>query len=244
MKKKGFLISLISIAAFMSSCQFQFNNHKAQITPEGTPIEETREIATFQKIDVENAFTINYKAGAPTEGLTIKAAPNLMEYIITEVKENELSIKIKDGYHVNDGDIVITVASPLLHSIEMSGACRMDVEGEISGQKLDMDLSGACSAQLTANVQELDIDASGAVSLNLEGSCDKLLIDLSGAASCDASACITKHANVDVSGTGVVKINATESVRGDISGVASMQNYGSSTDDVVKTSGMSSYKKK
>ncbi len=111
MRKKIFagLVGLIGTALIAGACNIKFDNKGKTITPKGDAITETRNIGTFDKIDVEDAFNIHYKAGIPTDGLTIEAAPNLMEYIVTEVTDGELSIRLKDRYSIHDGKIVITV---------------------------------------------------------------------------------------------------------------------------------------
>ena len=122
MRKKIFagLVGLIGTALIAGACNIKFDNKGKTITPKGDAITETRNIGTFDKIDVEDAFNIHYKAGIPTDGLTIEAAPNLMEYIVTEVTDGELSIRLKDRYSIHDGKIVITVGSPTLKAVEMS----------------------------------------------------------------------------------------------------------------------------
>ena len=97
MRKKIFGTALIA-----GACNIKFDNKGKTITPKGDAITETRNIGTFDKIDVEDAFNIHYKAGIPTDGLTIEAAPNLMEYIVTEVTDGELSIRLKDRYSIHE----------------------------------------------------------------------------------------------------------------------------------------------
>lgn len=246
MRKKIFagLVGLIGTALIAGACNVKFDSKGKTITPEGEAITETRDIGTFDRIDVEDAFAIHYKAGIPTDGLTIKAAPNLMEYIVTEVANGELSIRLKDRYSIHDGKIVVTVGSPTLKAVEMSGACSLNVEGELVGDRLDLDMSGASSLNLTGRFRVLDIDASGASGITLKGSCEELKLSCSGAIGCDASEFITQRTEVSISGTASVKINASESVRGNLSGVSSLENYGASSNDEVVTSGMSSYKHK
>lgn len=235
---------LVGAATLLTACNIQIDgNNTKKIVPEGTPIKETREITAFHSMDISHNFAVTYLAGTPTNEITIEAAPNLMEYIETEVKNGELFIRMKKGFQTTNGNLRVKVGSATLRNLDISGACSFTTEGELTGDHLEVDASGAVALSLNAHLRSIEVDCSGAVALDLKGSADKASIDLSGAVACDAKQFEVKNAEIEVSGTASMDINASESVTGSVSGAAAVTNHGAATHESVSTSGASTYRK-
>lgn len=136
------------------------------------------------------------------------------------------------------------ISTDRLESIEASGAAYVSVEGrfktdyfnldisgsskvdglEISGRKLDMEVSGASKLRMPfANFDESDIEASGAASVAVDGNLGKVDADFSGAA------------NVAMSGN-------YSSFSTELSGAANLTVSGKSDSLSVDASGAGSFK--
>lgn len=84
-------------------------------------VTDERKTPDYDQVDVAGALDVELFSGS--EGnITIKAEENLLEYIITEVKENRLVIKIKDGYSLSPSthnSILITVPLKILNKYHL-----------------------------------------------------------------------------------------------------------------------------
>lgn len=238
------LALLVGVAMLLTACNIQIEGNNAKtIVPSGTPIKETRKITAFHSLDISNNFAVTYLAGTPTDEIVIEAAPNLMEYIETEVKDGELFIRMKEGFQTTDGNLRVKVGSATLRNLDISGACSFATEGELTGDHLDVNASGAAALSLNARLRTIEVDCSGAVAFDLKGSADKASINLSGSVVCDAKQFEVKDVEIEVSGSASMDINASVSVTGSVSGAVAVTNHGAASRESVSTSGASVYRK-
>ena len=87
-------------------------------------------------------------------------------------------------------------------------------------------------------------NVSGAAELEMNGKVDTLDISVSGAGDIDTRELMAKNVEVSVSGAGEAKVYASESFKGRVSGVGSIDYWGNPEHQSTKVSGLGDIDKK
>lgn len=189
---------------------------------------ETRAVATapFSKIEATTIGDITYtqKDGAPSVKVT--APDNIIGLLDISVGNGTLRISTKGRHslNLNGQKVEISVSSPSLTAVTLAGAATMRTGGTLTAQSLSLSISGA-----------------GAFTAPTVSCTDGLHVGVSGAGKVDIGNAKARNADVEASGAGKMKINATTAeATFDLSGTSSLTLSGTTTRAGYITSGASS----
>ena len=171
-------------------------------------ITEKRDVSGFSAIDASSMFTIIVTKG-DVESLTITADEELMPALKSEVKNGVLKLYYKENKQnrrkqYKSPEVHITMKQ--LQNVDLSGNCRLTVNGVFEPKKFVAEVSGVSSLKLEINASEMTIDASGASKINLQGKTTNANIDASGSSMMQLDLQATK-ADVDVSGASSISLS-------------------------------------
>lgn len=227
------LLGLLSVIS--SGCMFIEG-----VDGNGKVRKETREVTSFNKIDIGGAFEVYLKQG-DNESLVIEADENLLELITTQVSGKTLKVctekNIRKSKKLN---LYITFTD--LENIDVSGAVEVKSQNTLKFDNLKIEGSGASDVELELIVDKLEGDFSGASEIELSGSADEFYLDMSGAGELDAYDFEANNVTLDISGAGSARIYAKENLKVRASGAASVKYKGNPRVD-SRISGASSVKK-
>lgn len=185
----------------------------------GNLIDKKFSVDEFSKIDASHAFKIQISVEDETS-VKIRTDENLMKYVEVYVENHTLYLGIK-GIHNINGSMKATISTPTLNGIDLSGACKIEVEG-IETSSFSIDMSGACKGTFSGITEELDIDLSGATKINtVELKAKDVTVDVSGASKCSVYS--SGSLFVDASGASKIVIYGDPSkIETDVSGASSI----------------------
>jgi len=218
MKRVIVLFLLLIQFAVIYGC-VRYNGRDIQ---EGDKVTKSYEISDFSKLDVSHAFDVEIKIGQEAS-LKITANENLHPYIEVKNKEQSLIIGLKENLN-NVGHVRVELTVNDLKSVDASGACKISAEG-ISTDSFELDMSGACSGDLSGEVKKLEVDLSGATTL-------------------DARNLIAEKVEIDISGASNAKVYAGLSLEAETSGASNITFYGNPEKVETDVSGASNIKSK
>jgi hypothetical protein len=208
---------------------------------DGNVLKETRQVSSFNGIDVSGAFEIIIKQGGAEE-VTVESDANLLPLIRTEVVGNTLRIETrKPVYNSTVMKVYITVKD--LKMIDVSGAVDIRTDGRLVVPELSIDASGASDSKMELEVRKLELDCSGASKMAFSGSATDVEMDLSGASEIHGYDLLAESYNIEISGAGNARINVSKRIRAEISGAGSVKYKGSPTEVDQSVSGAGSIKK-
>ena len=184
----------------------------------GNVEEESRNIDSFEVLEVSGAFKVRVTLGEETS-LKISGDDNLLKYVKTRNKGNRLEISTRKNINPRK-EMRITITNPSLNKLEVSGANEVGIRN-ISTENFDVEISGACS-------------------VGLKGDTESLSIDMSGASSLDASEFYSKKVSIDCSGACSAEVYASESLKASVSGVCNVKFDGDPVKTNLDASGVSS----
>lgn len=217
-----FLVALIFLATAQLSAQRLTGNKKV--------VSQERTIENFTGIDVGGAFVVYFTQKDQTS-LTVEADENLLDDIITKVKDGKLYISSTGLRNATKLNIYLT--APGFNYANISGAAKLEGSNVLSGENLDLVASGASEIQLVLDVDNLNIDASGASDVKLTGTAATCKIAASGASEVNARELVTENSTVNSSGASNVSIFSSQKASTKTSGAGDIRVFG---DPVIETS--------
>lgn len=170
---------------------------KNSIHGSGVSKTETRTITDFKKVEVNGSCDVSLSVGGETS-LSLTADDNLLEYVVTEVRDGKLVVEMKSGSYSPQVHMKVTATTPGLDAVVIHGSSDVDVKG-LSGDRFALEVDGSGDAKASGKV--------GSVVAKVNGSGDLNLSDVEA-----------REATVEISGSGDVDVWATESLAVSVAG--------------------------
>ena len=239
--KKIFTI-ILALIITSTSLNAQFFNKK--IKGNGNIITTDRSVSDFDKIGVAGSFDVILKKG--NEGaISIQADENLMEYIITEVKDGSLKIKPKKGHQLKSTKTIqITVGFNNLEEVSLAGSGDVTSTDAINAADLKLSLAGSGDINLKVSTKNLNSNIAGSGNINLNGSTDEFSCNIAGSGNLNGYDLTATIANAKIAGSGNVKVNAVNEIHAKIAGSGNVYYTGNPDVEKSNSAGSGSLKKK
>lgn len=170
MKKYLFVLMALVLCACGSSCQ-KFA---------GDPVSKNFAAGGYYTaIEVQDAFDVI--VSDVTDSITITVGEKVMPYVIVEVVDNTLKIRLKSGgaFYGGEQKAIIPFNADLT-KVDLSGASEFHTTYGLEGDKVKVELSGASDFYGDIIADELELNLSGASDAKLSGEVGILKIALSG----------------------------------------------------------------
>jgi hypothetical protein len=211
------LWSLSLIWLFLtSSCIHIFDFDNDCVNGSGSVSSENRFVNNFDRISLSGAGQVFVTQGNET-AVIIKAQPNILNEIKTEVKDSELRIGVRRCIRAYS-EIEIYVTTPNIRSLNISGS------GSIKGQNdwftgdLDLRVSGSGNIQVDAVGEDFKAFVSGSGNIQVAGAAQSLTTSTSGSGDIRAFDLNTQECESIISGSGDVEVSVSNILKARISG--------------------------
>ena len=200
--KASAALLLIAMGMLLGGCDHEHG-------PVGPVRSETREVGSFDSIDVEGNTHLEIAVGEP-ESVVIEGRELFVKRIRTEVHGDTLHIKSsrKDwGWTNGDSRVTLRISVPHLESLELQGGNEVRITGFKGG--------------------DTKIEIQGAADIRAAGQIDELTVSMSGAGNADLSKLIATDARVRVSGVGSIFVHPKDTLDATMNGVGAIFYSGS-----------------
>lgn len=233
--------SILALLIISSSLNAQIFSKK--IKGNGELITKTRTVSDFDEIGVAGSFDVKLIKGK--EGtITIKADENLIEYIVTEVKNGKLKIKPKKGYNLRSTKgIKITVTFKDLDEVSLAGSGDITSTDVIDASDLKLSLVGSGNIDLNVSTKNLTSSIAGSGNISLSGNSDQFTCNIAGSGNINAYDLTATIATAKIAGSGNIKVNAIDEIHAKIAGSGNIY-YKGNPEKNVKSAGSGSVVKK
>ncbi len=182
---------------------------------EGPVTSETRQIASFSRIDVTGGIGVTVRIG-PAKPIEVRAQSNLLPIIATEVQAGTLRIHGTQAFRATER-IEIVIQTPTLEGASMGGGSNAQVDG-LAGDLLSLNLSGGSVVTATGSASTIDLDASGGSRASLHDLAAKTVV-------------------LKLTGGSIATLQASESVTGSAAGGSRASVRGGGTTTIQATGG-------
>lgn len=231
------IITLSLVLAFTVSCTAQWGK---RIKGNGNNITIDRSVGDYDAIALSGWFDVDLVDG--TEGnITLKGESNLLDYIITEVKDGKLVIKTKKGVNLkpsswNDG-IHITVPVESINALALSGSGDIVGKTTIKTNTFKTAMSGSGDITVDIDASSVEAKMSGSGDINLSGSTTDFEATISGSGDIKAYDLEADNVDATVSGSADIKVTANKMLKARVSGSGDISYRGNPEKVDTKASG-------
>lgn len=202
----------------------------------------TRTTSDYDGISCAGQF--DYILVAGTEGkITIEGESNLIEYIITEVKNNKLIIKTENHINLkssNNKTIKITIPFKDISSVSLAGSGDLRNKDVITASNLDVSLAGSGDIVLNIKATNTQGSVAGSGDLTLKGSTNKLDANVAGSGDFHGFDLQSNHTDVSVAGSGDAEVVCNESLKARVAGSGDIEYKGKPKTEDTKVAGSGS----
>ncbi len=192
-------------------------------------VEERKEL-NAHRIRLSGFMDVELTQGNGTE-VRVEADENLQQYIITEMDDDVLVIKMRNNIRfINSERLKIYITTDRLEQLTLSGSGNISGTNKFTGSdRLKLRVSGVGDLKLDLNTPELEAEISGSGSLVLSGETRNAKIQINGVGDCNAETLKAENASVKIAGSGDVKVFADTNLDVTIRGVGSVYYKGAAT---------------
>ncbi|MDA3816403.1 MAG: DUF2807 domain-containing protein [Prolixibacteraceae bacterium] len=222
-KLKSYLsvfIAILASAQFMTtSCVV--NSHAGN----GNVVKEDREISGFNSISASAGLNV-YLTQSDEEQVVVEADENLMEYIITDVRGNQLQCEV-EGNIRRSTKLNIYVSYKVLNNISISSGADIETENMLRSNNLSINASSGADANLEIEAVSVNCQASSGADVKLKGQCDHFSANSSSGADIKANGLSCKSAQAVASSAGDIRLSVSESINANASSGGDVVFHGS-----------------
>lgn len=209
------LISLLSFA--LSACfGIDGNGHRA---------EERRHLADFTRIENHGSFDLEVVQAEEFE-VRISVDSNLLHRLETHQHDDTLEI---------DSDAVIAgvlpgphviVSMPVLDELTLNGSGDATLGSFDADGSIKLRISGSGDLRFTGSAPRLTLEVGGSGDMRVKGDTDFVDVRLSGSGDIDARDLVANEADVELDGSGDLRLTVNGPVDAELNGSGDIDLYG------------------
>ncbi len=237
MKKLCFIIMAILIYSIS-------NAQKTIVNDANAVVRSLNE--SFHAIKISGGIDL-YLSQYETESIAVSASEDKFKNDIKTVVENGVLKIYFEGNKWNGGKnkkLKVYVSFKNLDRLQASGACDVQVAGNITAPDLSVSMSGSSDFKGAVSVNKLSLDLSGASDAKISGTAATINIESSGASDVKGYELITENCTVRASGASDVNITVNKEMTVNASGASDIFYKGNCVIKEIHSSGASTVAKK
>jgi len=204
----------------------------------------TRTTSDYDGISCAGSF--DYVLVAGTEGkITIEGEENLLEYVVTEVKNNKLVVKTEKNVNLRPSSgktIKVTIPFKDIDNIALAGSGDMTNTDPITASDLKVSLAGSGDVVLTVETNSVKGSIAGSGDLTLKGNTNNLDASIAGSGDFHGFDLQANNTEVSVAGSGDAEVVSKETLKARIAGSGDIEFKGNPKKEDTKAVGSGSIK--
>ncbi|MBC8151443.1 MAG: DUF2807 domain-containing protein [Bacteroidetes bacterium] len=186
--------------------------------------ESTRQftVRSFTNVNVAGAFVVNIVPGDSFK-VVAKGREQDFEDVRVEVSGNTLKAYAErnGSFDWTDRERVgLTITMPTVERISLSGASQAKLSGFKPLKLVDIDLTGACKADINTTATNIRLGLTGGSSAQLRGRAAQLTANLTGACKLDATGMTIDRADVEATGACKAELGVVRSLSSNATGAS------------------------
>jgi len=198
---------------------------RKRVTGNGDVKTEERKTRDFTGIRTSSAIDVYLSQGSK-HSVVVEADENLLEYIVTEVKDDVLRIYPDDVNIRRAEKLRVYVTMKDVEYLGTSSAGDIIGETPVKAEKLKISASSSGDVKLEVYARELSLKTSSAGDIILKGTADYVEASTSSAGDIKAVEMKVKEAELSSSSAGDIKITVTERLKARASSAGDIYFYG------------------
>ncbi|MEE1963394.1 head GIN domain-containing protein [Allomuricauda taeanensis] len=239
MKTRISALLLIGLLTFFSSCDYDTIHAHGEVTS------VYHDIEGYTRLRISDAFQVYVHFSEVEEEIRIAANDNLHEKIVVEKDGDELVIRLKSHTSIKGKAVMNAyITTTNLSAFRLGGASRLTLENVWDVQDGKIGVSGASDFKGEVVADRLEMDLDGASSIDVTGSISFLDAELSGSSDLLDFGLDISNLDIDLSGASTAFLSVEETIRVKASGASTLNYKGDATILKSELSGSSHVTKK
>ncbi|RZN81024.1 MAG: DUF2807 domain-containing protein [Winogradskyella sp.] len=240
MKNLKFLLCLVFLSTITISNAQWWGGKGVKGNGEVTTITRT----TGEYDAVKCGGSMDFKLVEGTEGkITIKGESNLLEYIVTEVKNGTLVVKVKNGKNIrpsNNKPLIITIPYRDIDGVSLAGSGDVWNEGTIKSKDFSAAVAGSGDLILNIDTDYTKASVAGSGDLTLKGNAENLKASVAGSGDIHGFKLNSVNVDAKIAGSGDISVNCSGELKARVAGSGDIEYRGNPTKEDTKVSGSGS----
>ncbi len=210
-----------------------------KIKGNGNVVTINRTTSDYDAIDMSGSYDVELVSGQEGK-LSLTGEENLLQYIVTEVKNGKLIIKVEKGINLspsNNNGISLRIPVESISALSLSGSGDIVGHTTIKTENFETALSGSGDIFLEVEANSVSAAMSGSGDIELKGKSTDFKINVSGSGDIDAYGLAADNVEVSISGSADVEVTANQSITARVSGSGDISYKGNPQKVDTKSSG-------
>jgi hypothetical protein len=183
----------------------------------GVVSEEIRATSAFNSINLTGSIDVEAMAGQELQ-ITVRGEDNLLEHVITEVRDGVLHVELESGSYNFRKRMVVRVQVPELDSVQLYGSGDFIVQG-IARDQFDVTLRGSGDMVVKGlSTKQLRVNLDGSGDILISGKTQQLTASLRGSGDMNLSGLDAALVNTTLAGSGEIRVHASEALNVTLAG--------------------------
>ncbi|GAA4396410.1 hypothetical protein GCM10023187_04520 [Nibrella viscosa] len=188
-------------------------------------VTENRDLSQFDSLEIWGALNVLVTPGHNST-MTLRGTRRAINCLRVRQYGKMLKLGSRFGFWRRQRDLFLTITTPELKELDVSGACTVQLNGFTKQQTMDLNISGACNINYEGDAEQLTADVSGASRLTLVGHGARLSADITGASQLQAFDYQVEEANIDVTGACSARLHVLRQLWAEATGASKIQYRG------------------
>ncbi len=152
-----------------------------------------------------------------TQEFSISGQPNILANITAEVNDGMLTIKSKECFS-DCKEVLILVKVPELSKLLINGSGSIKTNGKLKGDHLEFGINGSGTIEAEADAVSVYGGIKGSGSVIIKGTAKQQYVKLTGSGTYEASELATVESDLNLSGSGSMKVFVLEKLNAKVIG--------------------------
>ncbi len=206
----------------------------------------TRSTSNYNQIKLAGAMDFNLIEGKEGE-ITIKGASNLLDYIVTKTKGDQLIIRFKNNVNIDYSNekIEITIPYTDINYLSLDGSGDVTGSSVITAKHFTTKLAGSGDIDLKIESNSAHVEVTGSGDIALIGQTNNLKASVIGSGDFHGKKLTSTNADLKVTGYGTIESTVSNNLEATVIGSGNINYFGNpkDTNNKVIGSGLISKKK-
>lgn len=213
-----------------------------EIKGNGTMKSITRTTSDYEGIKCAGSFDYVLVSGAEGK-ITIEGEENLLEFIVTEVKDGYLIVKNKDRINLNSSNnktIKIIIPFKEINEVSFAGSGDLWSQDKITVNDFKSSLAGSGSMVLHVETTSTNSSLAGSGKMTLKGTTNDLDVSVSGSGKFHGFDLQANNTVISVAGSGDAELFCNGKLKARVAGSGDIKYKGNPKTEETKVAGSGS----
>lgn len=190
-----------------------------QVSGSGRVATESRNVPKFSRLEVAGSMDVYITQGTGGTAM-LEAEDNILQLIELQVEGEILTVKFRNNVNIRTHkDIKVQLTTEQLTAVEAAGSGDIKVGSHFTTDgPVALSIAGSGDLEAGFSAPEVKVNIAGAGDVDVKGETRDLHINIAGSGNCDASELMAETADIDIAGSGDVKLHASRAIKAAIMG--------------------------